>query len=614
MAPFDIQPDLVALRYPLPHLAQQLRKSRKVRIVAIGSSSTAGEGGILPYPARLQTVLRTQFPSTVIDVLNRELGGQDAPEELARFESDVIAENPALVIWQVGTNAIFHDYQLEEVASAIEVGLQLLNGLPTDVLLMDPQYAPALLLPEKANATHKMVSLIATAGEKAGVNVFSRFALMKHLNEKDNIPLSDMIDPNDPDRLHQSELATAIVTEGIRLAIAKAVGGLGGEIIASDTRPLTSLTSGRGIKIDKIDKVGGDIVGGDRISPRHSASEDPPGPGVDDSAARRVNLLFATTRCVSKDPAEIFSGEREEVATNYGKANVRVPEVRALGTVTLPFELRIFSISLYKQTLDPKKHFVIQGCEAVTKGDWLETVRRSPSTEALIFVHGFNVPFVDGLYRCAQIAWDIRYPGIPILFSWASMGKLGLRPYVYDLDSASNARRRFVELLQDLQRAGMARIHVLAHSMGNQVVLDGLASFARQELALGKILMAAPDVDRNHYLEYVPMVLPMTDGMTLYASSRDKAMIASRKLAGDIHRAGDVPQGRPIVIERVDTIDASEVGKEIFGLNHGIFAAKKSILNDIKLLLSSNLAPPRLAEISGMPAGVKPAKWWRYLP
>jgi acyl-CoA thioesterase-1 len=44
----------------------------------------------------------------MIDVLNRGIGGQEGPEELSRFESDVIAEAPTLVIWQVGTNAIYH--------------------------------------------------------------------------------------------------------------------------------------------------------------------------------------------------------------------------------------------------------------------------------------------------------------------------------------------------------------------------------------------------------------------------------------------------------------------------------------------------------------------------
>ena len=64
---------------------------------------------------------------------------------MSRFEPDVIAEAPALVIWQVGTNAVFHKevYNLDEVAAAIAAGLDWLADLPMDVVLMDLQYATA---------------------------------------------------------------------------------------------------------------------------------------------------------------------------------------------------------------------------------------------------------------------------------------------------------------------------------------------------------------------------------------------------------------------------------------------------------------------------------------
>ena len=51
----------------------------------------------------------------------------------------------------------------------------------------------------------------------------------------------------------------------------------------------------------------------------------------------------------------------------------------------------------------------------------------------------------------------------------------------------------------------------------------------------------------------------------------------------------------------------------ILGANHGDYAEKASILNDIKLLLRG-MKPPRLVEISGMPEGKEPYQWWRHLP
>jgi hypothetical protein len=45
----DAQADLFNFRYALPNLTESLKKQRNIRIVAIGSSSTAGEADVLPY-------------------------------------------------------------------------------------------------------------------------------------------------------------------------------------------------------------------------------------------------------------------------------------------------------------------------------------------------------------------------------------------------------------------------------------------------------------------------------------------------------------------------------------------------------------------------------------
>jgi hypothetical protein len=219
-------PEIVALKFPLLHFKEALERQRKIKIVAIGSSTTAGEG-VIPYPHRLELALRdfTGYPGRMIDVINRGIGGQEAPEELARFECDVLNEQPALVIWQVGTNAIYHRslYDPLLVARNITTGLGWLKQIPTDVILMDLQFAPALLeddqhilSPEKEVDTRKLVALIAAAADKAKVNLFPRFALMEQWVRRDGIPITDLIKE---DRIHQTELGTACVSKALAAAI-----------------------------------------------------------------------------------------------------------------------------------------------------------------------------------------------------------------------------------------------------------------------------------------------------------------------------------------------------------------------------------------------------------
>src|SRR5258708_6039018 len=79
----DTHPDLTGFKYPFPHLMRSLKRQRRTKIVAIGSSSTAGEGDLVPFPTRLELLLRKKFRDSMIDVLNRGLGGQEAPSELS---------------------------------------------------------------------------------------------------------------------------------------------------------------------------------------------------------------------------------------------------------------------------------------------------------------------------------------------------------------------------------------------------------------------------------------------------------------------------------------------------------------------------------------------------
>ena len=224
--PCATHPDLVAFKYPLPHLAQSLKRQRKTRIVTIGSSSTAGEGNIVPYPARLELALRGHSYGRMIDILNRGIGGQEAPEELARFEPDVIGETPALVIWQVGTNAVFHNevYSPDAVAAAITAGLDWLGGLALDVVLMDLQYTTAIVKPEKIKLAQDILSRIEAAARSAPrVNVFHRFALMERWCVQGGIPIDELIDPTDNDRLHMSDWATNCMTQSLYGAISGAL-------------------------------------------------------------------------------------------------------------------------------------------------------------------------------------------------------------------------------------------------------------------------------------------------------------------------------------------------------------------------------------------------------
>lgn len=226
--PSRIPVEPIPFEHGLMHFAEGLARER-VRIVAIGSSTTSGEGDVKPYPARLKMFLDEHYPNARITVANRGHGGKEAPFELEQFDKDVISEKPDLVIWQVGTNAVWqpadqHPPTFDETTAAIRKGLdRLRKETKADVILMDLQYVPAVLTPAKKDKAIAMVDAIGRLAQDAGVNVFRRFAFMKGLIEVERASFDRMVNPADDHRLHQSDWATGRLAWAVKLAI---VGGV----------------------------------------------------------------------------------------------------------------------------------------------------------------------------------------------------------------------------------------------------------------------------------------------------------------------------------------------------------------------------------------------------
>ena len=228
--PSQIPVEPIPFEHGLPHFAQSLTRGR-AKIVAIGSSTTAGHGNIKAYPERLLSLLQTKYPNTRITMVNQEIGGQEAPIELERFDTDVIAEKPDLVIWQVGTNAVWQSPTLippppsfNKTTGAIRDGLvKLRDKTQADVILMDLQYVPAVLTPAKKDKAIEMVEAISQLARDARVNVFRRFTFMKGLHQVEQVSLDRMVHPEDEHRLHDSDWATERVAWAMKLAI---VGGV----------------------------------------------------------------------------------------------------------------------------------------------------------------------------------------------------------------------------------------------------------------------------------------------------------------------------------------------------------------------------------------------------
>jgi lysophospholipase L1-like esterase len=204
---------------PLTRVSRLVAAHQRVKIVALGSSSTFGAGAssqAASYPSRLAEELAWRMPGHDFVVVNRGVNGDEAAEMLARLDRDVLAEKPDLVLWQAGTNALLRDKAVLPQGTVLHQGLARLKASGADIVLIDPQYAPKVIAKPNAEG---MVSLIATAAKAEHVCLFQRFAMMRHWYETERLPFEAFISA---DGLHMNDWSYACLAKWLGAAIAEA--------------------------------------------------------------------------------------------------------------------------------------------------------------------------------------------------------------------------------------------------------------------------------------------------------------------------------------------------------------------------------------------------------
>ncbi|HEY7163161.1 MAG TPA: SGNH/GDSL hydrolase family protein [Candidatus Binatia bacterium] len=192
------------MQVKLSHTNQAIRSHDRLVVVAIGSSSTEGVGASDPahtYPALLGMELRRRWPKLAVDVINKGVGGEIAVEMVARFQRDVAAYHPQLVVWQTGSNQTLKTQNVDGYSDTLRDGIGRLKAIGTDIVLMDPQFAPRVI----ARPIHiSVVDAIGAVAKETHVGVFHRFAVMRHWISAGQFKLEEVISS---DGLHMNDLS-----------------------------------------------------------------------------------------------------------------------------------------------------------------------------------------------------------------------------------------------------------------------------------------------------------------------------------------------------------------------------------------------------------------------
>jgi len=314
--------------------------------------------------------------------------------------------------------------------------------------------------------------------------------------------------------------------------------------------------------------------------------------GRDDAPFTIVRTFFGTDRKSSgvRAAGPVFGTEPDQ-NISFGTCTVSIPKDHRIGHWERP------SIWTLHFTQDQRKDVILLGVQPQAEKDFFTLLRqgveRDEARQAFVFVHGYNTTFDSAIQQTAILAYDLKFKGAAIAYSWPSRGELTKYP------ADEDAVQLTVDHLRDFLRkvatgSGATVVHLIAHSMGNRALTEALAELQSDALTprpanLGEVVLTAPDMEVGLFKRAVGAVKALARHVTLYASSTDKALLASHTFHSNA-RAGDAGE-QILIIPGVDSIDVSSVRTDFLG--HSYFRDNASVIADLFQLLQADSPPDK---------------------
>lgn len=319
-------------------------------------------------------------------------------------------------------------------------------------------------------------------------------------------------------------------------------------------------------------------------------------------------VWFGTNRS-PRDTGSGFGAGRHPVMS-YGRVDVYVPQAHRFGETGSPFWKRLWRRDLRDDRLHIQQ-IVVSERDAVfgeIRASIADIRKDESRTHALLFIHGYNVDFEGAAIRAAQIGCDLKVPGATAFFSWPSRGSV----LAYPVDEATieASEGAITSFLVDFATHCEAdQVDVIAHSMGNRGLLRALQRIAAKAawskaVRLGQIILAAPDVDRDVFLDLADHCVARATQTTLYASDSDLAVHASSRL----HEAARAGYYRPYTVaEGIHTVAVP--GFDVDLLGHAYFAKAEALLADMFDVMRRGEPPAGRQRIQALQDG--PSRLWK---
>ncbi len=319
------------------------------------------------------------------------------------------------------------------------------------------------------------------------------------------------------------------------------------------------------------------------------------------SSSSVVKVYFATNRDPNRaDKPDKFGGKfnpdsADSIRFGVARCSIRGKEPKLLGIETAPEKM---GKDKEAKHLLGSKHIFAELQTSMRKG-----------VDTLVFIHGYNVSFEQALETGAWIHKRYRTNLNVVVFSWPSDGKMTpILAYKRDRSDAvasapafARAMLKLKDFLIDVRRKEKgkkrsktqegcgAKIHLMAHSMGNYVLRNGIQEAMRHErlprLFDQIFLMAADEDDDSFEKQHKLRPLPeFGNGVNIYFNRGDTALVISDRTKNNPTRLGSQGPREPLnVPANVTNIDASEIVSGF--VEHSYFYEDRRVVADVERVL-----------------------------
>lgn len=271
---------------------------------------------------------------------------------------------------------------------------------------------------------------------------------------------------------------------------------------------------------------------------------------------QEVEVFYSSTRAPQVGPDY---GIARAYSPTYGRLGVSIPPGHTKGT-----------LEMTGRSPDPAKDFtattetVFDGAPAFRRALSQALRRQSGNTrEAVIFVHGFNNTFAEGMFRLAQLRHDFGIEGVAIGYSWPSRGNP--LAYAYDRDSVLFARDGLEKLIREVKAAGATSILLVGHSLGAELSMEAMRDMAIKSGAelrrdIDAVILISPDIDVQVFRAQAARIGRLPEPFVIFVSKKDRALALSARLTGERNRLGNsdsISQVSDLSVTMIDLTDFS---------------------------------------------------------